>query len=734
MKVHNESFAVNLFEEQLQNRIKHDRQLFSRTLEHAGKSVMGLHLTDEDDMGRDSMREAVSFTLLSFGIQFQETPDDITDFEDLMDYSFHPHGIMRRQMRLVGKWDRKAAGNYIAIDERTGLAVALLPYPVGGYYYYEPFTHKRIKVNLGNRKYFKKAWQITRPLPQKHLGFKDLLVYLAGALSPADILLALLAVSMLSMGQFGLLNTYRDYYEDVFYFPTRTVYYVIFLLSMVTLVAAIEFSHEVRDRLCGRIWLKCSADLESALMARTMLSPVEDLRSFSSGDLSLRISASRVMVMNLTELIFGILVFLTEIYFYMTFVKVYCFEVKGLCWAVIILCFALSLLSALRKIRISREERALYSREYTVAWGIISSIQKLKISGALKRAYSKWGEIFARRSRVLYNPPFLLKIRSVLVYSLGILGIYMGYVRYCDYTAGLLGFVSFMLVFPMILASLEGMEKQMIKLSSVVIAYEMIKDLLNISPEMQANRRPVENIRGSIRLRNVSFAYSPKDGEILKNFNLAVSSGEYVAIVGPTGCGKSTLIRLILGFERPQKGVIHFDEKDLDTMDLRSVRSKIGCVLQESRLFMGTVMFNLSICNPSLTEEQAWDALEKAGVAEDIRQMPMGIHTLISEGSGGISGGQRQRILLARAIAMEPRILILDEATSALDNLSQKKVTEALRNLPCTKIVIAHRISTVMECDRIVVLEKGRIVDSGTYEELKTREGLFREFVRNSIA
>ena len=727
-----EIIVLNIFEEQLHNRISHDRLLFSRTIEHAGKSVMGFHQTDKDDMGRDSMREAIGHTLAWFGMQAKEAPDAISDFDKLMDYSFHPRGIMRRKLTLDKKWYRKTAGCFIAIDDRTGLAVALLPDALGGYSYIEPFTHRKIKVRAGNKKFFTRAWQIIRPLPLRPIGFRELMGYLVLSLSLSDILVTILALTLFPMFQVGLLSAYRNFYEDTFYFSLGNSYYIYTAVSMSLVILSRELARVVKDRLCGRIWLKQSADLEGALMARVMLSPVESIRKFGSGEASIRILSSRNMVKDIAELFFGTVIFVIEITLYMLFVNKYCFEVADICGIVITVSIVVSILASIRKIHVSKKERELYAKEYSVAWGIISSIQKLKLSGALKRAYSKWGNIFAKRSAVLYNPPLIMVIRPMLTYAMGMIGIYLGYVAYSNFRAGQLGFVTFMLVFAMILAALENMGKLAAKASAIATGYDMVRSLLGISPEMQDDREPVENIRGSIRLRNVTFAYSLKDGEILKNFNLSIPAGEYVAIVGSTGCGKSTLIRLILGFEHPQKGVVHFDEKDLDTMDLRSVRSKIGCVLQESRLFMGTIFFNLKICNPSLTLDEAWDALERAGVADDIRQMPMGIYTLISEGSGGISGGQRQRILLARAMAMDPRVLILDEATSALDNVSQKKVTQALKELSCTRIVIAHRLTTVMECDRILVMSDGKIVDEGTYDELKEKEGLFREFIKKS--
>jgi ABC-type bacteriocin/lantibiotic exporter with double-glycine peptidase domain len=202
-----------------------------------------------------------------------------------------------------------------------------------------------------------------------------------------------------------------------------------------------------------------------------------------------------------------------------------------------------------------------------------------------------------------------------------------------------------------------------------------------------------------------------------------------VAIVGKTGCGKSTLMRLLLGFETPQKGAVYYDGRDLKTLDLKSLRRRIGSVMQNGKLFMGDIFSNITVSAPWLTPDDAWEAAELAGLAEDIREMPMGMYTLISEGQGGISGGQRQRLFIARAVAPKPKILLFDEATSALDNLTQKQVSDALDQMKCTRVVIAHRLSTIRQCDRIIVLDQGKIIEDGSYEELIERNGFFAELV-----
>lgn len=216
---------------------------------------------------------------------------------------------------------------------------------------------------------------------------------------------------------------------------------------------------------------------------------------------------------------------------------------------------------------------------------------------------------------------------------------------------------------------------------------------------------------------------------ILDDLSLKIKPGEYIAIVGKTGCGKSTLMRILLGFETPNSGAVYYDGKDIKSLDLRSLRQKIGTVMQDGKLFSGDIFANIVICAPWLTLNDAWEAARMAGFDDDIRNMPMGMHTVISEGGGGISGGQKQRMMIARAIAPKPRVIMFDEATSALDNITQKQVSDSLDSLKSTRIVIAHRLSTIKHCDRIVVLDKGKIIEDGTYQELIDKKGYFAELV-----
>ena len=266
------------------------------------------------------------------------------------------------------------------------------------------------------------------------------------------------------------------------------------------------------------------------------------------------------------------------------------------------------------------------------------------------------------------------------------------------------------------------------KISDIRPKLKNITAFFECEPEISSDKQTVTHLSGGIELNNITFRYG-ENKTIFNNLSLKIRPGEYVAVVGKTGCGKSTLIRLLLGFEEPQKGVIYYDGKDLSKLDYKSLRQKIGIVMQNGKLFSGDIFSNIAISSPALTLDEAWEAAEKAGIAEDIRNMPMGMNTILSDGGGGISGGQRQRILIARAVAAKPRIMIFDEATSALDNITQTTVSETLDNLKCTRIIVAHRLSTIKNCSRIIVLDGGKIVQDGSYEELINEDGLFAELI-----
>jgi ABC-type bacteriocin/lantibiotic exporter with double-glycine peptidase domain len=364
-----------------------------------------------------------------------------------------------------------------------------------------------------------------------------------------------------------------------------------------------------------------------------------------------------------------------------------------------------------------------------MSYSLITGVQKIRLAGAEKRVFARWLNLYSDSAALLYNPPLFIKINGAITTAISLFSnialYYLAIENHIDQSS----YFAFTSAYGMLMGAFLSLSGIALTAAQIQPTLEMAEPFLATEPETSQDKQIVTGITGGVEMEHVSFRYSEDGPYILDDLSLKVRPGEYVAIVGRTGCGKSTLIRLLLGFEKPEKGVVYYDRKSMADIDLPSLRRCIGTVMQDAGLFQGDIYSNITITAPQLTMTEAWEAAEKAGVADDIRAMPMGMNTIISEGQGGISGGQRQRIMIARAIAPKPKLLIFDEATSALDNKTQKQVSESLDAMGCTRLVIAHRLSTIRHCDRILVLDGGKIIEDGTYEELIAQGGYFAELV-----
>ena len=295
-------------------------------------------------------------------------------------------------------------------------------------------------------------------------------------------------------------------------------------------------------------------------------------------------------------------------------------------------------------------------------------------------------------------------------------------------------FVSFVSALGIVSAAVGQMVMSLISAVSAIPVYRRLRPILEAEPENDAAKPPPGKLSGAIDVRNVSFRYGPDQRQILSGLSMQVKPGEFVAVVGESGSGKSTLLRLLLGFETPGSGSIAYDGQDVSHVNLQALRSRIGVVLQDSRLLPDTVLRNIIGHSGKLTVDDAWEAARLAGCEQDIREMPMGMHTMLSAGGGSVSGGQRQRILIARALAKKPAVLLFDEATSALDNETQAAVSAGIERLRGSRLLIAHRLSTVMNADRIYVLHEGRMAECGTYRQLMEKDGVFARLARRQLA
>ncbi|MGN1423892.1 MAG: ATP-binding cassette domain-containing protein, partial [Oscillospiraceae bacterium] len=401
--------------------------------------------------------------------------------------------------------------------------------------------------------------------------------------------------------------------------------------------------------------------------------------------------------------------------------------IPSLC--ITLLTIGYSVFSTLTQMRESKAEMMTSSKGNGMTYSLITGIQKIKLAGAEKRAFTRWAKHYNEEISHSYGKPTYMIITGTIGLAISLLGTFVMYFFAIESGVSVADYYAFTAANGMVSGAFMSLAGMALNAAQIRPVLDMAKPILDAVPEISEDKQMVERLSGGIELNNVSFRYNDSMPNVIDDLTLKIRPGQYVAIVGKTGCGKSTLVRLLLGFEKPQKGAIYYGGRDMQTLDPKSLRHNIGTVIQNGKLLQGSMFENISISAPELTLDEAWEAAELAGIADDIREMPMGMLTMICEGSGGISGGQKQRLMIARAVAPKPKILILDKATSALDNITQKKIADSLDSLKCTRIVIAHRLSTIRHCDRIIVLDGGKIIEDGTYEQLIEQGGFFAELV-----
>lgn len=484
----------------------------------------------------------------------------------------------------------------------------------------------------------------------------------------------------------------------------------------------------------SRIDTKLSVAVEAAAMMRVLSLPAPFFKQYASGDLASRLTSIRAIAAMIENIVLNTA--LTSVFSLAYIGQVFAIAPSLALPAllVILVNVAVGVATTLLQIRVSRKELE-YSAELS-GWqySLIGGIQKIKLAGAERRAFATWAAIYQKLVRITYNGPLAVRLAATMQTAVSLVGTALIYLVAVDAGVTVSQYMAFSAAFGMVSGSFSALTGAAGSIAMIKLHLDMAAPILRTLPEVSERRQVLPRITGAFELDNVTFSYGGGQAPIIDGLSLKVRPGQYVAVVGRTGCGKSTLMRLLLGFEAPQKGAVYYDGHDLASLDAASLRRNIGVVLQNGKLFQGDIFSNIVVSAPWLTLDDAWEAAEMAGIADDIRAMPMGMHTMISEGSGGVSGGQRQRLMIARAIAPKPKILMFDEATSALDNVTQRIVSDSLDRLKCTRVVIAHRLSTIRTCNRILVLDGGRIAEDGTYEELMERGGIFRELVERQRA
>lgn len=717
------------FDEQIKDRKRNDDDAFAEAFANMASAITGKKIEASLNNDRTVTKDAIDEILKYYHVKSREVPDGISDMNEQLEYLMRPYGIMRRTVKLEEGWYRDAAGAMLGVLAESGRVVALIPTGLSGYSYFDRETGKRRRINRKNQHLFEEeAIAFYRPFPLKKISLPSLAAYIARTLSVSDYVMIGLATLALSLiGMISPLIT-KLLFDRVLLSGNVRLLIAIAFFSVSVSVSTLLIS-AVKNMVTARIETKLNISIEAATMMRIMSLPADFFKQYSSGELSSRASqvgalckmlASTVLSTGLTS-IFS-LVYISQIFAYAPMLVVPAL-------LIILATVVFSVVSSLVQMNLSTRQMELSGKESGMTYSLITGIQKIKLAGAEKRAFARWGNLYAQSAKLEYGPPAFIELNSVIALAISLVGTIVMYSMAVKSGISVADYYAFTTAYGMVSGAFSALAGIALNIAQIKPMLTMVQPFFDAVPEVSDGKQVLTRLSGGIEMNNVSFRYSENMPLIIDNLSLKIRPGQYVAIVGKTGCGKSTLMRLLLGFEHPQKGAIYYDGKDLERIDLRSLRRRVGVVMQNGKLFQGDIYSNIVISAPWLSQDEAWEAAELAGIADDIRMMPMGMNTIISEGSGGISGGQRQRLMIARAVAPKPKILMFDEATSALDNLTQKKVSESLDALKCTRIVIAHRLSTIKQCDRIIVLDQGKIIEDGKYDELIAKNGFFAELV-----
>lgn len=648
--------------------------------------------------------------------------------------------MQMRLVTLVGDWYKKDTGVILGYyGEKKDLAAILPTSPESYKIFTENFPNGLEIDDETVKNISKDAFMCYGGFPSRELKIWDLLKFMFHQCWKADyrtIIITSLFAGLIPLATPIITETI---FQDIIPILDRqglaTVTQALMVTSFTTAALSI-----VRSIAVMRISTKIELSAEAALWGRLMSLPTKFFRRYTVGELASRMGGLGVVKGLISgEFVGSVMGFLFS--FWSIFLM--CYYSMKLTAAAVAVWIIYSIFIAFiyrRVLNFQRKIIAAGNKTAGTVQQIFAGLSKFRVQGAEEQAYHLWSRDFGEQwnwslklrwqnnytSIIGSIQPFILTmlLYYIAVYGMNETGPNGQTVQGITYAQ----FLAFNAAYSSFNGTLGGIIGFIGQYFAIQPELENFRPILNEKPESVGDKVDAGILSGSFEVRHLNFAYE-NGPEVLHDINLSVFAGENVAIVGRSGSGKSTLVRLLLGFEQPKSGGIYFDGQDLSDLNLPSVRNQMGVVLQNGQLMTGDIFTNI-VGTRLLTQEDAWEAAEQAGIAEDIAMMPMGMQTVISEGSSNISGGQRQRLLIARALVNKPSILIFDEATSALDNRSQSIVTNSLDKLKATRIIVAHRLSTIRGCDRIIVMDNGRIVETGKFDELVERGGIFSTLVK----
>lgn len=688
----------------------------------------------ESDFGSDPLLNVFHVVGSELGARIR-APQNQTDrtLTDPVSAIARASGLRVRRVTLTGKWWTNDAGPLISHRADDGRPVALV-WTSRGYVRVDPANSERASVSADNHQELDGiAYSTYRSFPVRRLTLKDLMKFGLRGTARDWVMILVLGLAGSLAGLFVPVAT-GWIVSDVIPVGARQQLGLLVLALIANAVAMMMFEF-VQSIAVLRVETRMNGAVEAGVWDRLLQLPAPFFREYAAGDLAMRsmgIGAIRQIITDAAlssalSFVFSFVAFGLLFYYDPLLALVATLLFLGV--------IAATCLAVFIQLPLERRQYELSGRVAALVLQLLTGISRLRVAGAESRALAHWAEHYGRQVRGAYRAQRVSIGLETLLAAVPVCASLVVFVIVAmspNERLSVATFLAFSVAFTQIMGSAIQMSSTISSALDVVPLYERSRPILEALPEASSARMEPPDLTGAIEISHVSFRYEPGGRAILNDVSLKISPGEFVAFVGPSGAGKSTILRLLLGFETPESGSVYYDREDLQHLNRQAVRRQIGTVFQHSRLTSGDLFRNI-IGSAPLSLEDAWEAAKLSGLDADIKQMPMGMHTVISDGESTLSGGQRQRMLIARAIVTKPKILLFDEATSALDNLTQAKVARSLESLNATRVVVAHRVSTIVNADRICVIDGGKIVQQGTYAELAEAPGLFASLIKRQL-
>jgi ATP-binding cassette subfamily C protein len=641
-----------------------------------------------------------------------------------------------REITLPGKWYMKDCGELIVTDKEQGKVYCAFPSSFGRYRIYDAENDRFMPVDSSMaKKLDSRAVMFYRPFPDEAITPFKMILFGAQKVSRTDVV-RLFIMSVLGVLVGLLLPFFNEQVFDNFINLGNTSGIIqIGLVILACSLGNISFAI-VKNLTAFRIMNSMEYSVQSAAIDRLFSLPESFFRQYDAADLGIRVmNISRIFNMVAVSISGSLMAGLFSL-FYIVRMAGYSGKLTVTAIVIVVVSFAIVIFIGIRQVRYEKEKNLIDNRSAAEMYQYISGIEKIRSNVAEDSVLYNYLKSYVVSRKINFRKEKMALFAGTFTQSVGIISSMIFYymVAKGDVSVSIGGFMGFITAFSMLLSAFLQIANGFIMTNQVIPMYEMARPILETLPENVDGSMLPGDITGEIELDNITFGYESEELPVIKGVSIRFAPGEYVGIVGASGSGKSTLLKLLMGFEKPQVGRIYYDGHDIDELDKRELRKKFGVVLQEGGLVTGNIYENITLSSTECSTDRVKEVIRQVGLEDDIAAMPMGLYTVINESGSTISGGQAQRILIARAIAGKPKVMFFDEATSALDNVTQSQVIETIKGIDATRIVIAHRLSTLSGCDRIIVLDQGKVAEEGSFEELMEKKGLFYELAKRQIA